>query len=65
MTTLFLSFEAILRISSVHFGTVKSIITSLVLKVNSVFKESLIFAIFLLVGLFSVIVTSLKFLLFL
>ena len=56
-------FDAISRISSVHFGTVKSTITSTFLKVFSVFKSILIPDIFLLMGLFSVSTVNLKYLL--
>ena len=48
ITTLFFSFEAILSISKVHLGTVKSIIKSTFLKELSLFKLGLIPAIFFL-----------------
>tara|TARA_B100000989_G_scaffold12438_1_gene8488 strand:- start:165 stop:458 length:294 start_codon:yes stop_codon:yes gene_type:complete len=38
ITTLLLSFTAISRTSRVHFGTLKSIITSLFLKVSALFN---------------------------
>ena len=46
ITTLFLSFDAILRISEVQLGTVKSIIKSTFLKEFSLFKLGLIPEIF-------------------
>ena len=53
-----------LSISSVQFGTVKSIITSVFLKVISEFNSGLTPLNFLFINLFSVSVTSLKFLFF-
>ena len=49
ITTLFLSFDAILRISKVQLGTVKSIIKSTFLKEFSLFKLGLIPEIFFLI----------------
>ena len=46
ITTFFLSFDAILRISKVHLGTVKSIIKSTFLNEFSLFKLGLIPEIF-------------------
>jgi len=60
-----LSFDAIFSISSVQFGTVKSIITSVFLKAFSEFNSGLTPLNFLFISLFSVSVTSLKFLFFL
>ena len=62
ITTLFFNFEAILSTSRVHFGTVKSIITLAFL--NAFFEFNLDFKpdTFLLIILFSVTETSLKFL---
>ena len=48
ITTLFLSFDAILRISKVQLGTVKSIIKSTFLKESSLFKLGFIPEIFFL-----------------
>ena len=57
-----MNLEAILRTSKVHFGVVKSIIKFAFLKASSVFKLGLIPWIFLLIILFSVRATILKFL---
>ena len=62
ITTLFFSFDAIFNISKVHLGIVKSIIKLAFLNAFSVFRSGLIPPIFLLMTLFSVTVTSLKFL---
>ena len=64
MTTFFLSFEAISKISRVHFGTVKSIITFVVLNDSRLLRPGLMPKIFLLIILFSVSETNLKFLFF-
>ena len=61
ITTLFFSLVAILSTSSVHFGTVKSIIKFAFLKANSEFNWGFKPSTFLLIILFSVIATSLKF----
>ena len=62
ITTLFLNFEAIFRISKVHLGIVKSIITfvflNALLEFNCGFKPDT----FLLIILLSVTETNLKFL---
>ena len=52
LTTLFLSFNAILRISKVQLGTVKSIIKSTFLKEFSLFKLGLIPKIFFFINIF-------------
>ena len=57
---LFFNLDAILRMSSVQLGIVKSIITSVFLKASFVLRLSFIPAIFLLMVLFSVSVTKLK-----
>ena len=57
-------FEAILSISNVHLGTVKSIITFDFLKASELFLDGFIPKIFLFIILFSVKETNLKFLLF-
>ena len=62
ITTLLFNFEAILRISKVHLGIVKSIITSVFLNASSVLNSGKIPLIFLLMTRFSVRVTRLKFL---
>ena len=62
ITTLFFNFDAIFKTSNVHLGTVKSIIKLAFLKDSSLFKLGLIPATFLLIILFSVRVTILKFL---
>ena len=62
ITTLFLSFDAIFKTSNVHLGTVKSIIKLAFLNACSAFKLGLIPLIFLLITLFSVRATILKFL---
>ena len=65
ITTLFFNFEAILSISNVHLGTVKSIITFDFLKASELFLDGFIPKIFLFIILFSVKETNLKFLFFL
>ena len=52
MTTLFFNFEAILSISNVHLGTVKSIITFDFLKASELFLDGFIPKIFLFIVLF-------------
>jgi len=64
MTIFFLSLEAIFKISNVHSGTVKSIITSAFLNALSEFNSGLIPLNFLFISLFSVSETYLKFLFF-
>jgi len=61
MTTLFFSLEAIFNTSNVHFGIVKSIIIFAFLNADSEFNWGLKPDTFLLIILFSVIETSLKF----
>jgi hypothetical protein len=62
ITTFFLSLDAIFKTSSVHFGTVKSIIIFIFLNVFSLFKLGLISLISFLIILFYVRAASLKFL---
>jgi len=50
MTTLFFNLDAILRISKVQLGTVKSIITSVFLKASFVLRLIFIPAIFFVKG---------------
>jgi len=64
ITTLFFNFNAILSISNVHFGTVKSIITWDFLNVSILFFNGFNPAIFFFIILLSVIETNLKFLFF-
>ena len=63
ITTLFFSFDAILRTSIVHFGIVKSIIKSVFSKAFSVLGSGLIPLNFLSIYMFSVRLTNLKLLL--
>ena len=60
--TLFFNFEAIFKISIVHLGTVKSIITFVFLKASILLVVGLIPEIFLFIILFSVKEINLKFL---
>ena len=60
ITTLFFNFVAIFKISKVHFGTVKSIITFVFLKTFILLVEIFKPLILLLVLLFSVRQTNLK-----
>ena len=64
ITTLFFNLDAILSISSVHLGTVKSIITLDFLKASMLFLDGFNPEIFLLINLFSVREINLKFLFF-
>ena len=64
ITTLFFNFEAILSISNVHLGTVKSIITFDFLNASNYFLMVLYQKFFYLLFLFSVKETNLKFLFF-
>ena len=60
ITTLFFNLEAILSISKVHLGTVKSIMTLVFLKAVALFIVGFIPEIFLFIFLLSVKETSLK-----
>jgi hypothetical protein len=64
ITTLFFNLDAILRISRVHLGTVKSIITLDLLNASMLFLDGFNPEIFLLINLFSVREINLKFLFF-
>ena len=65
ITTFFFSFAAIFRISKVHLGTEKSIMTSTFFNEFNEFNSGLIPDIFLAISIFSVRVVNLKLLSFL